>query len=520
MATIGIIASIAVSAVAIIYGLILARKVDRSPEGSKKMIDAAKKVAQVLKSKRSKNIKDFSLVSVVLATAILYAFGWQMATCFVIGAAVFMLTDYFLLDFWTEVPSRLIEQSRSDIVAGHKLNMNFSLPTTYLSLGVSLLVMVAVSQIFRDPICVIVLAMSAILVSIFSWREGRENYFGSYIGVLVFTIALIKVMGAAYPNAEILPLLFSAFILIISILSGIFSWVKSTNPKVFFAILRAMIFVAILALAGAYFGPKYLLEIADGRSLIKSALALGSGVLLGVAVLLVRQLPKVLPTVVVAILILVSSFLVGAFGFALAASGFLSLWPLVTTFGFYTDQIKNTDAIASSVETSSENIKALKPSGFGADKYYIVVLGIFAVGALLVYFTRFSGLNFSLTNIKLISGLLFGGSFVLMLGFDYFANKTLKIASLVVGIVLAGIILGPVFLAGVVVGAVLAEFFAQQTVGSMAVMMATVGVLTSSFIESQYSFLVRMIIAGSILAIVVFYYLFIWLRPKFAKKQV
>lgn len=50
-------------------------------------------------------------------------------------------------------------------------------------------------------------------------------------------------------------------------------------------------------------------------------------------------------------------------------------------------------------------------------------------------------------------------------------------------------------------------------------LMSIVAFLIAPLIVVQYSFKIRAIVAGSIFAIVVLYYLFIWLQPKFAKKR-
>lgn len=50
-------------------------------------------------------------------------------------------------------------------------------------------------------------------------------------------------------------------------------------------------------------------------------------------------------------------------------------------------------------------------------------------------------------------------------------------------------------------------------------LMSIVAFLIAPLIVVQYSFKIRAIVAGSIFAIVIFYYLFIWLQPKFAKKR-
>ena len=50
-------------------------------------------------------------------------------------------------------------------------------------------------------------------------------------------------------------------------------------------------------------------------------------------------------------------------------------------------------------------------------------------------------------------------------------------------------------------------------------LMSIVAFLIAPLVVVQYSFKIRAIVAGSIFVIVVLYYLFIWLQPKFAKKR-
>jgi len=510
MSTIILASTFGVSILAIAYSLFLAFSVSSKSAGSKKLFDISKIISDDLKKKEAKNIKDFALVAIVLFTGIMYAFGWQSAASFLAGAVLFILIDYFLSTISTKASVNMAEAAKSNAVSVYKINYNFAYASTFLIAGVGLLSVAAVNVILTDLNCLLALVLSAVLAAVFSWKSGRQNYLGTFVGTLAIAILLAKSSGVSYKNLEILPLALASFVLIISLLSRFLSGINPAKLNVSSAMNRAVILVSILTLVAAYFGPKYILEAFGTKLIIKLAAALALGLALGLIIIFTRQFSKILPTVAVALIVLASNYLAGTYGVILAALGYLSLWPLSMLANLFSYQNKNAEAIATTAEmseTAVENITTLDSSKIITSGYFIGLFGILAVSALLYYFVGLGSLNFLATDPKLISGLLLGGAASYILSSELFVDKILKIAVAVIGVVLAGITLGPIFLAGVIAGAILIDLLVSQSVSSEVLIMTIVAVFASSFIETQYSLMIRGIIAGGTIVLVVVYFI-------------
>ncbi|MCX6810352.1 MAG: sodium/proton-translocating pyrophosphatase [Candidatus Berkelbacteria bacterium] len=506
-----------VSIFTIVYSLFLASGISLKSAGSKKLFDISKIIADEQKKKAIKNIKDFALVAVVLFTGIIYAFGWQAAVSFLAGAVIFALIDHYLMTVSAKVSVRSAEAAKTDAVFAYKLNYILAAVATYLMAGSGLLIFAIINFILKDSICLISLALSAVVVSIFTWRGGRQNYLGAFVGILAAVIVLTKSGISSYKNVELLPLMFVSFILLISLVSKLLSGVNSTKLNVSSAMNRAVIFVSILTLAAAYFGPRYILEVSGAKLIIKLAATLVLGLVLGLIIIYTRQFSKILPTIAVALTVLIANYLVGNYGITLAALGFLSLWPLLMLANLFSYSIKNAEAIAVAAEipqTAVENIKTLDSSKIRTSGYFITLFGILAVTILIYYFAGLSSLKFLATDPKLISGLLFGGAASYILSSELFVDKILKIAVAIIGVVIAGVTLGPIFLAGVIAGAILIDLLVSQSVSCEVLIMAIIAVFSSTFIETQYSLIIRGIIAGGTIFLVATYFIIKMLYAK------
>lgn len=520
MQNIILISTFGVSVAAIIYSMILSRVVTKQPTSSKKLFDISKVITNDLKKKEAKNVKDFALVAIVLFTGIMYAFGWLAAISFLVGSLLFIAVDYYLSDVSAKTSVNIAETAKSSAVSAYKLNYNFAAAATFLIAGVGLLSVVTVDIILKDPNCLLALVLSAILAAVFSWRGGpvspggsrggRHNYLGTFVGTLVITILLAKSSGAVYKNIELLPLLFVSFVLIISLLSRFLSGVNPIKLNVSSAMNRAVIFVSILTLAAAYFVPRYILEASGTKLIIKLAATLVLGSVLSLIIIYTRQFSKILPTIAVALTVLVANYLAGNYGITLAALGFLSLWPLTMLVNLFSYQNKGAEVIvvaAEMPEAAVENIKTLDSSKIITSGYFITLFGVLAITILLYYFAGLSSLKFLATDPKLISGLLFGAVVSYILSSELFVDKILKIAVAVAGAVLAGITLGPIFLGGIIVGAILIDLLVSQSVSCEVLIMTIVGVFASTFIETQYGLMIRGIIAGGTVVLVAAYFI-------------
>jgi len=497
--------SIPVAVIALSFFLI--SKIKTKPVGNKKMADVSKLTSDEIKSKQIKNIKDFSLVAVVLLTAIMYAFGWQAASCFFAGSIVFVLVDYFLLNLSNSVTTRLAEAGKGSLAEIHQLNFNFSFASNLLIFAVGFLLLVATHYLFKDPTLLLVFALSAVLVDVFSLRTTKK-YFSLYLAALA-VILFLPENDLLSGNAEIFLLAFSAFILLLSLLSGLFSRVNLKTENLSAVFYRTSIFIIFIFFAGAYFGPKYILQPADTVALLKLIGALISGALVSIMLVFTNKFTKIAPIIAAAIVILVSNYLAGTFGLSLSIIGFLALLPLVSIIDSYRQQGEKVLSLAVSAEMSDqtkENCKKIISKRLDLGGFVDSLFGVAAASFVLLYFSRFTGVDFLATDPRLFSGLLLGFSLFYFLAVEIADNKLLKLTAAVFSLVIAGVTLGPIFLAGVLIGAVAIELIINKKNTAQTLTVLIIGILLSGFIENQLNLTIRMIIFGSVVFLTFAYF--------------
>ena len=510
MTNIALFSTLGVSVLAIIFSFVLARQIGKKPAGSKKMADVSKPISAEIKIRQTKNLKDFSLVAIILFTGIIYAFGWQAAASFLAGAVVFILTDRYLMNLSDKTALRLAEASKSGLSILHKLNYNLAAVTTFLTAGTGVLIFSGCCFAFKDQTTILAMALSAILVSFFSFRAGKLNFFGSYLTILAVVVALAQNDVSTYQNAEIFPLIFAAFAIVITAICGLFAKINPKTLNLSAVFYRGLAIISILFLAAAYFGPKYILAISDKMTLIKLVVVLVIGLILSLATIFLRQIPKIVPTLTIALAVLFANYFAGTYGVSLVAIGFLTLWPLIYLIDSFTYQIKNAETIALSAEMSPEavgNIKILAENKIETANYFLSLFGIAATCFILLYFLEYTSINFSLADPKFFSGLFAGGALAYLLDSQIIINKIFKIAAAVIVTILAGVTLGPILLAGVLIGVLLIELLVNQTISFEVLLMLASGVLVSKFIEIEYSLAIRSIIAGAVIILVVGYFI-------------
>jgi Na+/H+-translocating membrane pyrophosphatase len=409
-----------------------------------------------------------------------------------------------------QVAVRIAEAAKTGVVNAYKLNYNFSLASTFLTAGTGFLIFGVVYFVFKDPAALLALALSAILSSFFSWRGGRFNYLGVFVTTLSAIVVLASQNVSTYSNAEIFPLIFIVFVLLSTAIGAIISQVMLKTENIKSAIYRGLICVSVLVFAGSYFGIKYILVSTDSTISIKLAIAILVGLLLALAVILIRQISKISPILAVGVLVLVSNFLAGNYGITFAAIGFLSLWPAIMILNLFRHQSESANSIGLSAEMSAEtleNLKSLEKNKLKSGGYFISLFGISALGLLLHYYLQFSAINFSAADSKFLSGLLFGGTLAYLLNSELVKDKIFKIAIAVLGAIIAGITLGPILLAGVLAGAFLVDLLVSQAIGAEILLMIATSVLLSGFIENQYSLIIRAIIAGAVVLLTAGYFI-------------
>jgi hypothetical protein len=176
----------------------------------------------------------------------------------------------------------------------------------------------------------------------------------------------------------------------------------------------------------------------------------------------------------------------------------------INSFAHTTKSADNVALLAEAPQ-ARENIKSAEPQGLKTAVFFVSTFGAAAILVLACYFHKLGGFNFSLSDPKLFSGLLFGGAGVYLLGSDLFRDKIWRIFIAIFGPILAGLIFGPIFLAGVLAGAILIELLVTQNVGAEVLLAAISTGLAFIYIETSYSIITRAIIAGAVVIVIALY---------------
>ncbi|MEI8061430.1 MAG: sodium/proton-translocating pyrophosphatase [Candidatus Berkelbacteria bacterium] len=494
MYNIALFSTLGLSVLAVIYSLLKSMSIRKNPSGSKKMFDVSKSLVAEMKLKHAQNLKDFALVAIVLFTGIIYAFGWQSATCFLVGAVLFSLIDYYLMGISTSTTLRLAEAARSGVMDAYKINNNFSSSAAVLVAGSGLFLVSLTHFFFKDLATLLALALSAILVSIFSWRGGKLNFIGSYVAALSAAVILTGASKVSYQNIELLPLLFAGLGIVAMIVGQLFARLNSKTLNISAVLYRLVAVFSVLFLAAAYFGPRYIFAISNIHDLLKLAIALVVGLVAGLVAIFVRQISKIMPTIIIAVAILVANYLAGVYGLALTVIGLSFIWPLIFANNLFVYLTKNAAIIADGAEmapAAAENIELLASGNLKTTGYFISLCGLVAVAILAFYFGRFTNFGFAFIGPKLLPGLLLGGAMTYIISSELVNNKILKLAIVVLAAIVAGLALEPVFLAGLLAGAILVDILVSQAVSAEVLAVTIVGVLLVDFIQSPYTLMVR-----------------------------
>ncbi|MEI6144439.1 MAG: sodium/proton-translocating pyrophosphatase [Candidatus Berkelbacteria bacterium] len=504
MYNIALFSTLGLAVLAVIYSFLKSMSISKKPSGSKKMSDVSKSLVAELKLKQAQNFKDFALVAIVLFTGIIYAFGWQPAACFLVGAVLFAFIDYYLMGLSTSTTLRLAEAARAGVMDAYKLNNNFSSSAAFLVAGSGLLLVSLTHFVFKDLATLLALALSAILVSIFSWRGGKLNFIGSYVAALSAAVILAGASKVSYQNIELLPLLFAGLGIVAMIVGQLFARLNSKTLNISAVLYRLVAVFSVLFLTAAYFGPRYIFAISNIHDLLKIAISLAIGLLAGLVAIFVRQVSKIMPTIIVAVAILVVNYLAGVYGLALTVIGLSFIWPLTFANNLFAYQTKNAAIIVGGAEmapAAAENIELLASGNLKTAGYFISLCGLVAVAILAFYFGRFANFGFAFIGPKLLSGLLLGGAMTYVISSELVSNKILKIAIVVLVAIIAGLALEPVFLAGLLAGAVLVDILVSQADSAEVLIAVIAGVLLIDFIQSPYSLIIRAAIAGGAIVI-------------------
>ena len=499
----------ALSALGIISALIFLRLAGKKVQISKRISDAQKLISADSKKKYIFDLKNYAMVSAVLTVSLLYAFGWHSAVTFLVPAILLPLMDYYFSINIVNFSTKIAQQTRDEKKTVFNSIFGFSLWNAVVYISVAIALGLGTQILFSDTATLFSLAFGSILSAVFFWPQGKSKF----SALIITSIALaFAQFGYLLPQASNFKLfaagLFSAttvFVLISAVLTTIVAKKKTRIMGIYLG----LVLTSLLLCAVFYFG--VLKHFDDsGYNLILISATLAIGLVIGLFNIFFHKVGKIVPIISAGVLFLASNYFFGTFGVGLMLLGFLSLTLIVAVYNIYATVLKNSELAAETAELSEESVTLLQAGRIPEIKtnnFVITALVLLSFGFLSYFVSEMAKYSLDLGNQKIIAGLVLGAAVAHLSNLDFFRNKLLKTSSVVIVVIAAGLVLGPVYLAGALAGALLVNLLTPSA--NEEVLLATVlAVLISAFIENPFSLTIRAIIGGGLLVILVAYYIF------------
>jgi len=512
--------TVGASLMAIIYAFFSLRMVNKAPIGSKKMADTEKLISKSIWSDFSSKTKNLALVSIILFTALMYAFGWQVAVSFLMSASILGLVGFLALEYSDKSNVRVAEAAKSGAAKLFSLILRTAFSSSLLIIAtVSLLVALGYLA-FGNLEAIYAVALAAVVTSIFS---ENENIFIGVFGVsLVASISGANEFLPGVKNALVFPLGIISGSIIISIIVSLFVRVKEfSNSNYAISVFKGVVVSGVLVLAGSYFFIKLLLIDNGKYAVLPLFLLFAAGLAVGIKSLIYFRNQKILPVVVAGILVVVANHFAGFYGISITLIGGVVAICLGTIFDPLAEIATNAKKIAASAELPEqvqENIDAIANVRIETNNYsmLLVVLSSFVLALILAQ--SLPTLGSKILDPKVFAGILFGGVLSYTLGHKWLSKEIYQIAAVVLAVVFSGFLLGPIFLAGVLAGLIIVNSLASEKTNNSAVLLGILSsILVNSFISDLYTLNIRLIIAGVL--IVVAAAAFFWQKFPAVKKS-
>lgn len=491
-----LLSSLGVSVIAIIYALILSRLIVKKPSGSKKMADVAKIISNELSASVKKKYQNLAMVTIVLFTCLLYAFGWALALTFLSAVVVFVAADYIAMIIAGRADIRMAEASRAGVGEAFALGFKGAAAGSLLSLGATLLAIAIVFWFAGSDLLLWGLALAVIVVSVFNWQKNSSGFFAVYITGLVTSLIFASRYFPDSASARVFPLAIFALGLLATIIS---SWFVGKKANISFAINKVLIISSVLFLAGSFFAIKYLLPSPGRYSTLMLFALLSAGAVLAAGALIFGRKLVILPAIMLAALVLLVNFFSNTYGVMLVLAGALALIPLEVILNLLFSSAKNAEIISQSAELPEEtkNNIALIWSARISAKNYTALIGTVAVLVILFIFVdKFSVALFAISNLKLIAGFFIGVALAYFFSSDTSHDDLMALAISVLLPILASLIFGPGFLAGLLFGLILTNLLVKN-INLQVLAVGITAVLSTQFIVNLYSTQIRLIILGT-----------------------
>ncbi len=164
--------ALVMAAISIIYGLFLARSVNKKDAGNKKMTDIAKAIQEGAMAFLNRQYSTVAVVAAVLFVILLYALNYKVALGFLVGAVFSALAGYIGMMVSVRGNVRTAEACRKGLPAGMDVAFKSGTVTGLLVVGLALLAVAGFYGIFKDVNALIGLGFGGSLISIFARLGG------------------------------------------------------------------------------------------------------------------------------------------------------------------------------------------------------------------------------------------------------------------------------------------------------------------------------------------------------------
>jgi len=505
MSDIAIISSIMVSIIAIIYALLLIRAINKKPSGSKKMADAAKIIADERSGK--KKYQNMALAVIVLFTGLLYAFSWAPALGFLAGAIIFAAADYLIMIFIGKAEIRMAEASKTGARETFSLGFNSANAGGLISSAAALLVATVIYIFAGSGLPLWGLALATIITTTFTWQKNDRGLFAAYVTALVVALVFANRYFPDSKDAQVFPLAIFSLGLLATIISSWFAGVGKKTADVFAAIVKGLAAMLVIFLAASYFIVKLMLP-GSGKSsvLVLFLLLAGAAIVASSSIIFSRRI-VILPLILTAAAIFLVNFAAGTNGILLLVVGIAGIIPLAIAYGYFFNIARSAEIISQSTElpeVAQRNLAVIGKARISTKNFAVLASAVAVLATLLIFSDKFAAGQFTISNLKLISGFLTGGALAYYFSAEVFADEITPLAISVILPILAGLIFGPVFLVGALAGVILTNLLLKN-INEEVLTLGIVSVLTVQFIENLYDLKIRLIILAAVVVAVAIY---------------
>ena len=167
-----LIFTIVSSAVAIVYGLVLARLILKKNAGNEKMQSIASAIAEGAKAYLNRQYKTIFVIAIILFIIIWLGVGLTSAIGFILGAILSALAGYIGMNVSVRANSRTAEAAKTGLKEALALAFNGGTVTGLLVVGLALLGVTLFFGITHDITALIGFGFGGSLISIFARLGG------------------------------------------------------------------------------------------------------------------------------------------------------------------------------------------------------------------------------------------------------------------------------------------------------------------------------------------------------------